>query len=146
MAQAFHALMRMVICCGNFLSVVRSNSWPSLMRIVARGSQLPSDLPQITTAGKWPALCLPQPHLFSPLSSPCRYLHFHYSFMYCNYYLNRIRIILIKFYWKQMYFSSFTPHWIVSPLFSTWYSIPTPPCLYFLSPPLSHISIRDLEI
>ena len=52
-AGAFHSLMRMVICCCNFLSVVRSNSWPSLMRIVARGFQLPPDLPQITTAWIW---------------------------------------------------------------------------------------------
>lgn len=83
LAQAFHTLMRMVICCGNFLSVARSNSWPSLMRIVARGSQLPLDPPQITTAGIWPTVCLPPPLLL--FFFPC-----FYSLI-----LNRIRIILI---------------------------------------------------
>ncbi len=87
----------MVICCGNFLSVVRSSSWPSLMRIVARGSQLPSDLPQITTAGIWPAVRLPQPHLFPPLFFPLSlsslplFLYVLLSLLYENqYYFNFI--------------------------------------------------------
>lgn len=42
-AQASLAPLRMVICCGNFLAVAHSSSWPSLMRLSVRGSRSATD-------------------------------------------------------------------------------------------------------
>lgn len=98
-AQAFHALMRMVIFCGNFLSAVHSFQCLTLpYEDCSQRLQLPPDLPQITTAGIWPTVCLPQHHLLPLLFFPSVTVLACVIPMFCP----GIRFVLIASYYKRV--------------------------------------------